>query len=131
MKEIEKVCVVYQAFDGKEFRTEKECEIYEREQARKNALNLKYFDIEFPMQDSYTSCRAYKINSENEFKMFQAYILDEYYEMSSEYCEYNGNGWYVVQGGDSGYADVYMLSDIIRGWNMTMGTIAKNVMDFE
>lgn len=131
MIEIEKTCTVYQAFDGKEFNTEGECENYERELALKNVLNLKHFDIHFPMQDDYASCVAYRINSANEFKMFQTYVLDMYYEMDPDYCVYEGNGWYVLQGGDNAWANVEKLSNLMCSWNRTMETIAKNVIDFD
>ena len=131
MNKIEKTCVVYQAFDGKEFTTKSDCEEYEKKSASEAALNLKHFDIEFPMQSSFISCTAYKINSENEFEMLKAYVLDEYYEMIPNDVIYDGNGWYVLEGEESGYGEVYKLSGIIQAWNKTMEIIAKNVMDFE
>lgn len=131
MTTIERTTNVYVAFDGKGFFDEDECAEYESILAKTRAVNLRQFNIDFPMQDPITSCRAYKINSENEFEMFKTYLLNEYYELDPDYVEYDGNGWYLVQGGDCGYADVYKLSNIIKEWNNVMNTIASKVVDFD
>ena len=131
MKTIEKSMKIYQAFDGTEFTNYEECLNYEAEKAKEIKVNLKNFDIEFPMQDSFTSCRAYLVKSENEFEMLKAYILNEYGDTYDDYLEYNGNGWYVVQGDDSGYATLYKLSTIIEDWNNTLTRIMKQTIDFE
>lgn len=130
MKEIEKTCVMYQAFDGKEFTTQNECESYEESVASNIKVNLQNFDIEFPMQDTWSSCRAYKVNSENEFNMLKTYILYNYPDTEEDYLDYEGNGWYVIQSGDSSYADLYKLSDIVNGWANTLKKIAEKTIDF-
>ena len=78
MKTIEKTCTIYQSFDGKEFMDEKKCAEYEASKVSEMKVNLRNFTIEFPMQDSFTSCRAFLVKSENEFEMFEAYIFNEY-----------------------------------------------------
>ena len=74
MKTIEKICTIYQAFDGNEFTNYEECENYEAEKAKEVRVNLRNFDIQFPMQDNFGYCRAYLVHSENEFEMLKAYI---------------------------------------------------------
>ena len=127
MKTIEKTCTIYQAFDGKEFTNYEECEKYEAEKAKEVRVNLRNFDIEFPMQDGFSYCRAYLVHSENEFEMLKVYILSEYSEIDDGYLEYDGNGWYVLQGEDSGYASLFKLSNIIRDWNTTLKYIFESI----
>lgn len=131
MKTIEKSMKIYQAFDGTEFANHEECLSYEAEKAKEVRVNLKNFDIEFPMQDNFGYCRAYLVRSENEFEMLKAYILSEYSETDDGYLEYDGNGWYVVEGEDSGYASLFKLSNIIKAWNVTLEEIMKRTMDFK
>lgn len=130
MKTIEKTCTIYQAFDGMEFTNYEECEKYEIEKAKEVKVNLRNFDIEFPMQDQFTYCHVYLVHSENEFEMLKAYILNEYSETDDGYLEYDGNGWYVVQGGDSGYADLYKLNDIVKEWNGALEVILENTSKY-
>ena len=130
MKTIIKTCEAYQAFDGKEFATQNECENYEESVAKNVKVNLQNFEIEFPMQDIWTTCRAYKVNSENEFNMLKAYILYTYMDTEEDYLNYDGNGWYVIQSGDGSRADLYKLSDIVNGWSNTLKKIAEKVIDF-
>lgn len=82
------------------------------------------------MQDNFGYCRAYLVHSENEFKMLKAYILSEYSEAEDGYLEYDGNGWYVVEGEDSGYASLFKLSNIIKDWNATLNEIMKHTIEF-
>ena len=131
MKTIEKSMKIYQAFDGTEFTNYEECLNYEAEKAKEIKVNLKNFDIEFPMQDSFTSCRAYLVKSENEFDMLKAYLFHWYGETEEEYFDYYGNGWYVVEGDDAGHAMLYKLSTIIEDWNNTLTRIMKQTIDFE
>ena len=63
--------------------------------------------------------------------MLKAYILSEYSETDDGYLEYDGNGWYVVEGEDSGYASLFKLSNIIKAWNVTLEEIMKRTMDFK
>lgn len=130
MKTIEKTCTIYQAFDGKEFTNYEECEKYEAEKAKEVRVNLRNFDIEFPLQDHFTYYRVYLVHSENEFEMLKAYILNEYNETYNEDLEYDGNGWYVVGGNNAGYADLYKLSDIIKDWNTTLEGIMRHTIEF-
>lgn len=130
MKEIEKTCVMYQAFDGREFTTQNECESYEESVSRNIRVNLQNFEIEFPMQDTWSSCRAYKVNSENEFNMLKAYIMYNYPSTEEDYLDYEGNGWYVIQSGDADYADLYKLSNIINSWANTLKRITEHTIDF-
>lgn len=129
MKRIEKTCTIYQAFDGTEFTNITDCEAYERQKAKEAKVNLRHFEIKFPLQDHFASCHAYMVNSENEFEMLKAYIMSEYDETLDDYLDYNGNGWYVVCGSESGYADLYKLSDIIRELNATLNEIASKISD--
>ena len=127
MKTIEKTCTIYQSFDGKEFMDEKKCAEYEASKVSEIKVNLRNFTIEFPMQDSFTSCRAFLVKSENEFEMLEAYIFNEYYNTYSDYIEFQGCGWYVVQGDDGGSANLYKLSDIIKDWSNILQYIFDNI----
>ena len=129
MKTIKKSCTVYQAFDGSEFTNRDECMDYEYEKAKAVKVNLKNFEIYFPMQDSFTNCRAYLVRSENEFNMLTVYIQNEYPDFDDGYADYEGDGWYVVQCAESGYADLYKLSTIIKDWNDTLNLIVDNTVD--
>ena len=131
MKTIEKSMKIYQAFDGTEFANSEECINYETEKEKEIKVNLKNFEIEFPMQNSFTYCRAYLVKSENEFQMLKAYVLNEYGETYGDYIEYNGNGWYVVEGDDAGHSMLYKLSSVIEDWNNTLTRIMKQTIDFE
>lgn len=130
MKTIEKTCTIYQAFDGIEFTNYEECKKYEIEKAKEVRVNLRNFDIEFPLQDHLTYHRVYLVHSENEFEMLKAYILNEYNETYDGYLEYNGNGWYIVGGNDAGYADLYKLNDIVKEWNRTLEVILENTSKY-
>lgn len=130
MKEITKTCTIYQAFDGTEFTNFNDCNTYEQTKVKENMVNLKNFEIAFPMQDACSSCRAYKINSENEFEMFKSFIISEYCDVYDDCFFYEGNGWYVLQGYGHGSADVYKLSCVMKNWADTLNTIIENTMDF-
>lgn len=131
MKTIEKTKTIYVAFDGTEFDNQIECANYEFNKSEELVVNLCNFAIEFPLADSFSSYRAYLVHSENEYEMLKAYILSGYGEAYDEDFEYKGNGWYVLQGDDSGYATLYKLSEIIEWWDNTLSEIVKRTMDFE
>ena len=131
MKTITKAKTIYVAFDGKEFDNVVECENYEFEKSKESVVNLRNFAIDFPLADSYSSYRAYLIHSENEYEMLKTYIVNDYGEAYDEDFNYKGNGWYILQGDDSGYATLYKLSEIIEWWGGTLNKIAKLTMDFE
>lgn len=130
MKTITKAKTIYVAFDGKEFDNVAECANYEFKKSKESVVNLRNFAIDFPLADSYSSYYAYLIHSENEFEMLKAYILSVYGEAEDGYLEYNGNGWYVVDGEDSGYASLFKLSNIIKDWNATLNEIIKHTIEF-
>lgn len=131
MKTITKAKTIYVAFDGKEFDNVAECANYEFKKSKESVVNLRNFAIDFPLADSYSSYHAYLIHSENEFKMLKTYILSAYGEVYDEDINYIGNGWYVLQGEDSGYATLHKLSEIIELWGNALNKIAKLTMDFE
>lgn len=128
MERIEKTSTIYRAFDGTDFLEYEECLNYEVEKSKDVKVNLRNFEIEFPMQDSFTYCRAYLVHSENEFGMLKAYLLNEYENTEEYYLEYNGNGWYVAQGEEAGYVNLFKLSDIIKDWNATLEGIIDKTM---
>ena len=131
MTTITKAKTVYVAFDGKEFDNVNECANYEFKKSKELVVNLRNFEIDFPLADSFSSYRAYLIHSENEFEMLKTYIISTYGEVSDGDIDYKGNGWYVLQGEDSGYATLYKLSEIIEWWGNALNKIAKLTMDFE
>ena len=131
MKTIEKTHTIYQAFDGTEFPNYEECQNYEVEKSKDVRVNLRNFEIEFPMQDNFTYCRAYLLQSENEFEMLKAYLFKEGYDIDDYCSDYEGNGWYVVQGDYGGYARLFKLSDIIKDWNATLSEIVDKTMNFK
>ena len=126
MKEVFKKTFV--AFDGKEFDDKTACLNYEQSLATCH-LNLRNFEIIFPMQDGLTTCRVYLIHSENEFNMFKEYVV---HKLNGEegYINYEGNGWYVVQSSDF-YAEVMKLSSILQHWSRVLNAIHKKVIDME
>ena len=63
--------------------------------------------------------------------MLKTYILSVYGEVYGDDINYKRNGWYVLQGEDSGYATLYKLSEIIEWWGNALNKIAKLTMDFE
>lgn len=130
MKEITKTCTIYQAFDGTEFINCVDCNTYEKNKVKENMVNLKNFEIHFPMQDVFSSCYVYRINSENEFEMFKSFIMDEYSDVYDDWFNYDGNGWYVLQGYEHGSADIYKLSDIMSRWSEILKIITENTMNF-
>lgn len=131
MTTIERTTNVYVAFDGKEFFNKDKCAEYESTMAKTRTVNLRQFNIEFPMPNNFYSYRAYRINSENEFEMLKVYLLDQYWDLEDYDIEYDGNGWYLVQGSDYGFANIYKLSDVIKDWNRVMDTIASKMVDFD
>ena len=121
----------YKAFDGKIFENDKACMAYEVLKKANEKVNLRSFEIVFPMQDQVTTCRAYFIPSPNAFDIFKAFVLNEYSEFDPTYLEYDGDGWYVVQSDDYGWARVEKLSAIIHDWCLVMDKIAQKTMDFK
>lgn len=128
MKEI--TSTVYKAFDGKEFVNKIDCVNYEAEKWKD--INLWNFDFAVPHGDDGLYCwTAYKVNSENEFNMLMAYLKynnDDLYGIE----KYAGAGWYAVQFHvDSMWADVKMLSQVVKDFTNMLANIAEKTMDFE
>lgn len=131
MKTIEKTKTIYVAFDGTEFDNQIECANYESKKSQETVVNLRNFEIDFPLADSSSSYCAYLVHSENEYEMLKTYVANDYCEAYANECEYKGNGWYVLQGNDSGFATLYKLSEIIEWWGNTLNKIVKFTIDFE
>lgn len=130
MKTIEKTTTIYQAFDGKEFVSKSDCENYEA--AKYRDINLWHFDFAVPYgDDDFYYWTAYKVNSENEFDMLMAYLKynnDDLYGIE----KYAGAGWYAVQFHvDSIWADVKILSQVVKDFTNMLANIAEKTMDFE
>ena len=121
----------YKAFDGTLFNSPVECEVYEHKQSKAHMINLRNFEIVFPMQDQVTTCRAYFVPCPNAFEMFKTFVTGEYSEFDPTYLEYNGDGWYVLQSDDCGWAQVTKLSEIIHDWGIVLDKIAQKTMDFK
>lgn len=121
----------YEAYDGTIFEHDIDCKLYEKTLRGNHCVNLRNFEITFPMQDQITNCRAYLIHSENEFKMLSDYIYDEFSEPSDCCNDYDGNGWYVLQYDDCGYAWITKLSNIVHDWSLVLDKIATYTMDFK
>lgn len=130
MKTIEKTTTIYQAFDGKEFVDKIDCVNYEAEKYKD--INLWHFDFAVPYGDDGLYCwTAYKVNSENEFNMLMAYLKynnDDLYGIE----KYAGAGWYAVQFHvDSTWADVKILSQVVKDFTNMLANLAEKTMDFE
>lgn len=130
MKTIEKTTTIYQAFDGKEFVDKIDCVNYEAEKYKD--INLWHFDFAVPyVDDGLYYWTAYKVNSENEFDMLMAYLKydnDDLYGIE----KYAGAGWYAVQFHvDSIWADVKILSQVVKDFTNMLANIAEKTMDFE
>ena len=130
MKKIEKTTTIYQALDGKEFVSKSDCENYEAEKYKD--INLWHFDFAVPYgDDGLYYWTAYKVNSENEFDMLMAYLKynnDDLYGIE----KYAGAGWYAVQFHvDSVWADVKLLSQVVKDFTNMLANIAEKTMDFE
>ena len=124
--------VQYKAFDGKIFEHEHDCRMYERTIADSSLLNLRNFDVEFPMQSGDATCRAYFIHSENAFNMFRDFVERKYpAAFYYDKPKYAGNGWYVTEVDEANWCNIYKLSDIVQDWCALMHVIAENTMDFK
>lgn len=130
MKKIEKTTTIYQALDGKEFVSKSDCENYEAEKYKD--INLWHFKFNIPYgDDGLYYWVVYKVNSENEFEMLMTYLKynnDELYGID----KYAGAGWYAVQNQEDGvWADVKILSQVVKDFTNMIAEIAEKTMDFE
>lgn len=130
MKKIEKTTTIYQALDGKEFVSKSDCENYEAEKYKD--INLWHFKVDVPYgDDGFYYWTAYKVNSENEFEMLITYLKynnDDLYGID----KYAGAGWYAVQNQEDGvWADVKILSQVVKDFTNMIAELAEKTMDFE
>lgn len=130
MKTIEKTTIIYQALDGKEFVNKIDCANYEAEKYK--YINLWHFDFAVPHgDDGLFSWTAYKVNSENEFNMLMTYLSYNYDDLYG-IDKYAGAGWYAVQFHiDSAWADIKILSQVVKDFTNMLANLAEKTMDFE
>lgn len=130
MKTIEKTTTIYQALDGKEFASKIDCANYEAEKYKD--INLRHFDFDIPYgEDGPYFWTAYKVNSENEFNMLMTY-LGYHYDDLYEIDKYAGAGWYAVQfQDDRTWAEVKILSQVVKAFTNMLAVLAEKTMDFE
>ena len=130
MKIIKKTTTIYQALDGKEFVSKSDCENYEAEKYKD--INLWHFDFNIPYEDDVMYFwTAYKVNSKNEFNMLMTYLTYKYDDLYG-IDKYSGAGWYVVQFLDGGaWADVKILSQVVKAFANMLAELAEKTMDFE
>ena len=122
----------YKAFDGKLFDDKCDCKMYERTIADNALVNLRNFSLDFPMQQFDTSCTAYFVKSENEYKMFIGALMEKWPDAFEDNdFEYNGSGWYVTEVEENGWCSIYKLSDIVKEWTHLLNLIADKTMNFK
>lgn len=123
MKEIKKETIIYQALDGKEFVDKNECAKYEADIYAD--INLKYFDLNIPYCDEgIYNFTAYKVNSENEFNMLMEFLK---YHHTDIYGieEYSGDGWYLAEKSENDWAELFLLSNVVKDFTDMLGRIAE------
>lgn len=133
MEQITTTKTQYKAFDGKVFDDKHDCVMYERTIVDNTLVNLRNFSLEFPMQQYDSTCTAYFVKSENEYKMFIGALKEKYPDAFaySDYQKYDGAGWYVTEVAESGWCTICKLSDIVQEWCALLHVIAEKTMDFK
>lgn len=128
MKTLIKETVIYQALDGKEFVDKNECAKHEADIYAD--INLIYFDLDIPYCDEgIYSFTAYKVNSENEFNMLMEFLK---YHHTDIYGieEYAGDGWYLVEKSENDWAELFLLSNVVKDFTEMLGRIAELTLKF-
>lgn len=133
MEQITTTQTQYKAFDGKIFDEKHDCMMYEQTLSDNTLVNLRHFSLKFPMQQYDLNCTAYFVKSENEYKMLMGALAEKWPD-AFEYddrLKYSGDGWYVAAVEESGWCDIYKLSDLVKEWSKLLNLIVDKTMDFK
>ena len=107
---------IYIAEDGKEFRSETACKVYEDKlRMQKHRVSRSYFSV-MDMDD--LPVYFYLIQDKSDLKFFAFYCFRGYYKDAEDIFKQHGPGWYavtVIDGGDySDTVNIYWMQDYIN-----------------
>lgn len=132
MKIIKTETTVYEAFDGKTFDKEWECQSYEAANLEKyTRKKLKNFDIYFPLDEYGCTFTAFKVSSEDDYKLLMNYLEADHADIYNAEDGYLGEGFYVVVFPGADWCELHKLDDIIADWNKTLVYIINTISTME